>query len=277
MSLSHISPEFVRPKMISTFTGLEQCVTSTTVTGRTTYCDLLCVTTTSIEFFESSVPRKKFSKNLNVSLPYKKTLSLEEMSNKNTTPYQAMRNLETKKQRNKLLKIERVEFMRRIRADRVAKFKRETIGATKMQALFRGYLSRPKTITSRRKPKGPEVLSLEQWRSLLCDLTSKLNLAHIQGLTLKMKTKSSRQRNRIDTAAAFRIQKFFRMLVERSSARDCMTKMRMTKEVRAINVLRIIFMNFLSKLRSTKQINKIKSACSIKIQSSIRIFLAKRR
>ena len=263
--------------MTSTFKGLEQSVTSTTVTGRTTYCDLLCVTTTSMEFLESSVPRKKFSKNLNVSLPYRKTLSLEEISNKNTTPYQAMRNLETKKQRNKLLKIERAEFMRRIRGDRIAKFKLETIGATKMQALFRGYLSRPKVIVNRRQPKGPEILTLEQLRSLLCDLTSKLNLGHIQGLTLKMKTKSSRQRNRIDSAAAFRIQKFFRMLVERSAARLCMSKMRMRKEEKAIKILRLVFMNFLSRLRSAKRINKIKSACSIKIQSSIRIFLAKRR
>lgn len=52
--------------------GLNQSVMNYLVTGRTTFCDLMCVTTTSVEYDEGNIHRKKFSKTLNIALPYKK-------------------------------------------------------------------------------------------------------------------------------------------------------------------------------------------------------------
>lgn len=262
---------------VVTACGLQQSVTATTVSGRATYCDLMCTTTTSSEFFEENVPRKKFAKALNVALPYKKHLCLEEISHKNVTPFQGMKNSETIKQRDKLLKLEREEFMRKTAYDRMMKLKAERLGATKLQSLFRGYASRPKIASNRRRPKGPRVLSPEELRNFICDLTSKLNLSHIQGLTLKMKTKNSRQRYRIENAAAFRIQKFFKMLVARRKAKIYMAKVERKKHFAALSVLRRVLRHFAQIIRKRKDLEAFKRACCIKIQSSIRIFEARRR
>jgi hypothetical protein len=262
-------------KVIRVREGLEQSTASISVSGRTTICDLMVVTTTSVEFNEPSIQRKKFSKSLNVALPYKKTHSIEEISLHNVTPFQEMRNAETIKERNILLKIERDEFMGKTMKDRLIKKKREAIAATNIQASFRGYCSRPR-ILYRRRPKGPTILTVEEYRALLCELTSKLNLSHIPGLTLKMKTKSSRQKQRVENAAAFGIQTFFKMLVEKRRAKKFIFKKQRQKYFASLHVLRRIIRKFIDMCRISKIIRRKRDLVSIKIQARIRMFLARR-
>jgi hypothetical protein len=62
--------------IVTTAAGLQQSVTSYAITGRTTYCDLMCITTTAVEYNISNGIRNKFGKTLNVSLPYKNQVIL---------------------------------------------------------------------------------------------------------------------------------------------------------------------------------------------------------
>ncbi len=70
-----------------------------------------------------------------------------------------------------------------------------------------------------RKRKVVVVLSQNELQDELCRMAATLSLSPIAGLSLEARSKTSRRRNRIENAAAFRLQKFFRMLYERSMAR----------------------------------------------------------
>lgn len=191
--------------------------------------------------------------------------------------HQGLKNNETKKNRNKLLKLEREEYMKKTAFDRTAKKRKENMGAMKMQSLYRGYRSRPKIPGNRRKAKGPIILTQEELHAFLCDLTSKLNFSYIKGLTLKIKSKSSRQQQKIENAASFRIQKFFKMLVAKKKAKLYMAKQKVEKVPEATKIVNRAMAKFSSKITERKKIEMRRNKCCIKIQTRIRMFHARRR
>lgn len=275
--VSSFTPNMRAMEVVVTASGIEQSITSTTVTSTATYCDLICVTTTSIARCNGKPSYIELSRLLSRSLPHRKQPYFKQISNGDATPFQRRRNLKTLNGRNKMFNLERKEFARKMLDDRNIKYNLERSATTKIQAVFRGYRSRPKIPGYDRRPKEPDILSSEDLRIFLCELTTRLKLSHIQGLTLKIKKKSSRQRNRINNAAAFRIQKFFKMLTERRKAMLYMDKYLRKKRGSAMYILKRVLIKFSLMVKKQKQYETFKCACCIKIQCRMRKFIAQRR
>lgn len=255
--------------------GMPVSVATTEVTFRTTLCDIMCTSTISHEYIENSGEQKKFSKTLNVNLPYKKISSFDEIY-PGITGQQRMKAAEGRVKRSKLLKEERNEYMRRMANDRADKLCRETLGAIKIQSIYRGYRVRPKNY-ERRPPRGPQVLTKGELRMFLARLASNLSLKPIKGLTLSTTFNSSRQKKQIDHAGAFVLQRFFKMILQRSRARNRIEHLMQLKFVHARRAIRS-FTVFAVKLhRKRKEVKAQMSRNATRIQTQIRMFIARRR
>ena len=265
------------PDAITTKSGLLLSVDAVIVVGRTTLCDIMCTTTTNEECIEGIGDRKtKFSKTLNVALPYRKTSSFEEMFDAKT-PLQKIKLVEAKVKRNKMLQEEKEEFLRKTQMDRQEKETRERLAATRIQAIFRGYRRRPKDPLKRRKPRGPVVLRRHELREFLTDLTNRLGLKPIRGLTLVGKYKNTKRENMMRNAAAFVLQRFMRMNYEKSRARKFMQRLRLCKAVRIKWILYRFSKRSAKMLSDFRLLKARQKSSSIVIQTQIRAFLARRR
>jgi len=247
------------------------------VVGRTTLCDIMCTTTTPSEYQEARLSPKKFSKNLNVCLPYKHSHSLEELFDAKT-PMQSIKAAEARRRRNQVLKDERDEFMSKTRHDRVVKEHRERLASVKIQAAVRGYLSRPRDVAARRPPRGPHVLSPSELKDFLTDLAARLHLKPIKGLTLTGKTgKKSKHDAELRNAAAYVLQRFFYMNLMRKVARSRMHLYRLLRSVRQQWVLHRFVKRTVKRLRELRREAKMQRHAATVIQTQMRAFLARRR
>ena len=265
------------PDAIITASGLLLSVDAVIVVGRTTLCDIMCTTTTNEECIEGIGDRKtKFSKTLNVALPYRKTSSFEEMFDAKT-PLQQIKLVEAKVKRNKMLQEEKEEFLRKTQMDRQQKETRERLAATLIQAIFRGYRRRPKDPLKRRKPRGPVVLRRHELREFLTDLTTRLGLKPIRGLTLVGKYKNTKRENMMRNAAAFVLQRFMKMNHEKSKARKFMQRLRLAKAVRVKWIIYRFSKRSVRMLKEFRKLKDLQKASAIVIQTQMRAFLARRR
>ena len=292
---------------VPTASGLLLSLDSVCVVGRTTLCDIMCTTTTPLEYQEARLSPKKFSKNLNVCLPYKHSHSLEELFDAKT-PLQSIKAAEARTRRNRVLKDERDEFMSKTRHDRSVKEHREQLASVKIQASWRGCRMRPRDPTKRRPPRGPDVLSPPALKDFLTDLAARLNLKPIKGLTLTGKAgKNSkpqvRQSARLEGtrpvlpisnpfplhhthnviqmelrhAAAYVLQRVFLMNMARKAARSRMRLHCLLRAVRQRWILHRFIKQTVTRMRENRRKAKLRREAAIVIQTQMRAFLARRR
>jgi hypothetical protein len=261
---------------VPTASGMLLSINAVIVMGRTTVCDIMCTTTTDVEYTGGIGPPKKFAKALNVALPYRKTMSFDELFEAKT-PLQQMKVVEARAKRNKVLQLERQQYLRQTHADRVEKENREKVAATRIQALFRGYRARPKDPTRRRRPRGPVVLKQQQMREFLTDLQAQLGFKPIKGLTLTGKERNSKRLNVLRNAAAYVVQRFFQMITARKYARAQMQRVRKAKILHARWTIYRCMKLSMTVLAGWRQRDRKRNAAAVTIQTQMRAFLARRR
>lgn len=226
-------------------------------------------------------PNKKFGK-LSASLPFEKlkTITGTGSKSRNTTLMQKLKIVESKQLAAKALVRERDEYFHKIALEEEAKQLRRIRCAILIQAIFRGFRVRPRkpykrTVKVVTKPS-PKALLLEI-QDELCDFAQLLSLKPIAGLNLESRGKTSKRRARIESAAAFRITRFFRMILCRKRARRELNEIRNQKLDRSARIVTRFFR--LVKLKKwTKNLereNRSKAAQSI--QCSIRSFQSRQR
>ena len=186
-----------------------------------------------------------------------------------------MKDAFTRKTKNEEFRLERFTFLRKAQAVEESKKKREILAATRIQALYRGYYSRPNIHRNKRRKK-IIIMNSYQMKAFLCTLTKKLKFKHIPGLTLKMKATGSRQKIRIENAASYIIQRFFKMIVARKKAREIMTTEKSCRSRRATYVLTKFLVAYVSAIKFGHVLKKKKRTACILIQTRMRIFLARR-
>lgn len=243
---------------------------------RTTLCDIMCTVNASLLF---NVPRPADSlKPLTATLPYK-TTKQQSIKKKvqNETLFQQMLNGENKQRMEKELKRDREVFFAELRKEKVEVEAKRNASATKIQALFRGYRKRRNPAKYVRHKKRRKVHSQNDMQDELCTLAAKLGLKPIDGLSLETRSKTSRRKEKIMNAAAFRIHRFMDMIFQRSRALRRIEERRMeilnqcariiTRAVRYVKVKK-----FVKRCEIVKREQMV-----IKIQCRTRIFQARER
>ncbi len=236
---------------------------------RSTLCDIMCTINTHKSFEVQS--SEAFSDSISASLPYK---SSQVNSAAGATRFQKLKISEIKHRKVDQLKRDRELYFNKLLVERYESNILRQSSAVKIQSLFRGYRKRPGMCDYSRQKKIIAVMSQNEIQDELCRMAAGLHLNPIAGLSLEARSKTSRRKNRIENAAAFRLQKFFRMLYERSMARFVVDIRRLeiinrsaktiTKAVRYIKTK-----NFVKKCDVIKKNNK-----ALKIQMRFRIFQA---
>lgn len=199
---------------ISTKGGLATANVTYKAAVRTTLCDIMCTSNTIGAYHGSK--REKL-KSLVATMPYEKSKTINGPI-KGATLYQKMRVNDITVRKTEELKRSRDEFVQKMKREKYEKDIFKNIAAAKIQALFRGFRARPKKI-DHRKPKKTVILTQSELYDELCAMAAKLDLPPIPGLSLEARSKASKRKRKIETAATFRIQRFFKMLVARRKAR----------------------------------------------------------
>lgn len=243
-------------------------------TLRSTVCDIMCTINTAHPIDLIKPPDKL--KPLHATFKYGKVKGISQPT-KNNTLFQKLKAIEIKRDKDEQLKLDRDEFFRKLNAEKNDKDERCNFAAIKIQSTFRGFRARPKTYSYIPKIKPKIVLSRNAIQDELCKMAASLSLKPIRGLSLEERSKTSRRRHKIETAAAFIIQRFFKMLYEKSMARIVLQTRReeivhdsariVTKAIRYVKMK-----NFGRRSMVVKH-----HRMSIKIQCRVRIFLAKKK
>ena len=171
----------------------------------TTQCDVLCTTNTVINWvMEPIEPRLKDTMGV---LPFKdRRINRLTKVTKGETPWQKYKMTGARLDRNDEMLNERDLYMENLRSERSEKDFIKFIMACRIQALYRGVMSRfkkpqgdnrrlkPMPYEPRRKPK--YVVQPAKIQDELCELASLLNLAPIPGLNLVSRTKASKRQRK---------------------------------------------------------------------------------
>ena len=252
----------------------------------TTQCDVLCTTNTVINWvMEPIEPRLKDTMGV-LPFRHRRTNRLTKIT-KGETPWQKYKMTGARLGRNEEMVEERDLYMENLSRERSDKDFVKFIMACRIQALYRGVMSRfkklkgdnrrlkPMSYEPRKKPKF--VVQPAKIQDELCELASLLNLAPIPGLNLVSRTKAGKRLKKIQLAGSLRLQKFFRWIVAVKRARKVMEEKRV---MRVFNAARIVARFFKSlKLRTfayRSRIEKQRRAVT-KIQSMVRIWGAHKR
>ena len=205
------------PNCCPTAAAMSISVPKINSTGRSTYCDIMCISNTE-KVFEEAKEKKKSRKmsDIRANLPYKKPENLiNPLKIADPTPMQRLKQSQFKKVLNQELHVEREEFLAKLSKDRMIKHQLEKKSAIIIQSTFRGFRTRKYRfgmITASRKPLKvaltPDVISAE-----LCTWAIKLGLKPIPGLSLISKSAQRKRKAKFQFAAAIKLQCFFRMLV----------------------------------------------------------------
>lgn len=243
--------------------------------ARTTISDIMC-TINSYRYFEVGKPDED-RENLIASLPYKKQRNTEK-ANAGPTRFQKYKMAEVKERKIDEMRRDREDYFAKLASDRRAVQSRKNWSIIKIQALFRGFRRRrQKGIAYMPKRKNVAILTQIQIQDELCQMATSLSLEPIPGLSLEARSKTSRRKNRIENAAAFRLQKFFKMLYNRSIARAYLAIKRDERLQRCARTITkaVRFMKTKNFLKRCDQIKKTRSA--IKIQMCYRSYVARTR
>lgn len=203
---------------IPTFLSLSLQSQSYVPATRTTLCDIVCTTNTYM--YESIAPDPPAAeRQLYVTLPYTKESSLSMLTNDSkTTRYQKLKLEDIKLRRTFELRKDREAFLWKLHQEKSDKERRLYRAAVQIQAVFRGFRVRPRNYSYIPRTKKKENLGQNELHDELCAIANRINLAPIPGLSLESRSKASRRKLKIENAAAFRIQRFFKMILYRSMA-----------------------------------------------------------
>ncbi len=243
---------------------------------RTTLCDIQCTTNTPFPIDELPPPPESV-KQITATLPYDRPLAGLVGPMKCTTKFQKYKVDDSIVRKMAELKRDRETYFRRLQQEKLESTTRRNRAATMIQAAFRGYRVRPKKNLYVPKKKPKVCLSHFELYDELCKMASELNLNPIPGLSLESRTKASKRKVRIETAAAFRLQKFFRMLYQKSMAKIVVMKKRQDRIHKAAMVITkairyVITRKFVKRVDHMKRVKS-----SIKIQCKVRQFRARLR
>jgi hypothetical protein len=205
------------------------------------------------------------------SLPYAKAPPLSHT----TTRYQKMKISELKSRKIDQLKRDREFYFHQLAMERLETNMVRNKAAVKIQSLFRGYRKRHGIASYVRHRKRIVIMSQNAMQDELCKMALFLSLTPISGLSLEARSKTSRRKNRIENAAAFRLQRFFRMLFARSMARKRLLVRRVEiVEKSAKTITRAI--RYIKTKNFVKQCDVIKkNRSALKMQMRFRIFAAR--
>lgn len=243
--------------------------------SRTTLCDINCTTNTPFPLMDLPPPPEKL-KQLSATLPYDKPLAGLVGPLKASTKFQRMKVDDVRLRKIAELKRDREEFFRRLNIEKIETTNRRNRAATKIQAAFRGYRVRPKPYYEpMRKPK--VYLTQMELLDELCKMATDLQLNPIPGLNLESRTKASKRKIRIDNAAAFRIQKFLKMIFQRSMARVVVSKKKSEKFNKAAKIITKAVRYTITR-KFVKRVDLMKRVqLATKIQARVRQYQAKGR
>lgn len=238
---------------------------------RTTACDIMCTTNSALPEVKH-LPPPPGEASLMATLPYEKIGQLPSTGQrKASTLFQKFRSGENIERHNVELRKEREDFMLKLFTDKKERDNKLFNAAVKIQKIFRGYRSRPRKYGYIPRRKRKKVLSQNELHDALCEMAGKLDLKPIPGLNLESRVKASKRKQKIENAAAFIIQRFFRMIFQRGLAMIVVK----TRKVEQINKAACIITRA---IRFLKTKNFIKRAESVKKgRSSVKIQCAYRR
>lgn len=244
---------------------------------RTTLCDIMCTVNASL--LHNSPRPPESLKPLTATLPYKRTKQKNLKSKiPNQTLFQKMIGGENQQRLDKELRKDRDEYFMQLRIEKEGIEKKRNKAATKIQALYRGYKKRrrPAPLYVRHK-KRRKIHTQNDMQDELCTLAATLGLKPIDGLSLEARSKTSRRKEKIMNAAAFRIHRFLSMVYQRALALRRMDERRdeiidkcsriITRAVRYVKVRK-----FVKKCENIKR-----QQMALKIQCCTRIFQSRQQ
>jgi len=254
--------------------------------GRTTTCDIMSIintVSTAKRRSPSTSPEKVGGSPFKATLPYKKSMAKLGAMLDADTPWTQLQLHKTQKARTARLLEERSVFMDELNKERSDEEWYRNRCATKIQATFRGFCSRPRSFEHQhmyrlhQRGRTQVRATPQEIRDELCSLAISLNLRVIPGLTLIPKSTESRRRHKISKAAALRIQRFFQMIVARNLAKARLEVRR--EEIRNMMSRRIVrFFKFLFVRSFTRKADKMKrDSKAVIIQCYARCFMARNR
>jgi hypothetical protein len=250
--------------------------------SRTTTCDVMCTTNTpSVYKVPGELPSFQKEK-ADATLPYKHNLATKPP--KGNTAFTLYKNIESKNSRSNDMKRERDEFFGKMERDRREKMERELVAVVKLQAFVRGILVRPWPEETRKSKKPPIIqvgmsssAVVQKIQDELCSYSVHLGLKPISGLSLENRYKQNKRRNRIELAAAMRLQSYFRMIKCIMLTRRRLTKARETMKQRASLVITKFFKWVRRVAEYHKMQNANRNSSVVKIQTRFRMFVAYHR
>jgi tetratricopeptide (TPR) repeat protein len=264
--------------------GMTTWIETNAAVNITTQCDILCSTNTVINFVADKVEFPL--KDVMGVLPYKSRRNKRLGTwKKGETPWQTLKMTEGKVNRNEVLKQEREEFMIKLKYEQDEREMIRQFFASRIQALFRGMISRkvngdrrrfkPIPYILRKKPRYRVVPSVVQ--DELCILATILKLEPIPGLSLISRGKASKRMKKIQYAAALRMQKFFSMVSNRAKCCRIMDYKRYMRLHGASKTISRFFKSlkmrtFASRCRLEKQERAV-----VVLQNCARIFMSNAR
>jgi hypothetical protein len=243
---------------------------------RTTLCDIMCTVNASLLFHTPKTPENL--KAITAVFPYNETKQ-QNIKKKvpNETLFQKLINGENKERLIKELKRDRALFFSQLHQEKVEVEAKRNKAAVKIQALFRGYRKRKGPIKYVPAKKKKRVQTQNDMQDELCTLAATLGLKPIDGLSLEARSKSSKRKEKIMNAAAFRLQRFFGMILQRALAQKRLADRRceilnqaariVTRAVRYVKVKK-----FVKRCENVKR-----QQMATKIQCRTRIFHARER
>ena len=243
---------------------------------RTTLCDIMCTVNASIPV--NMIPPPDKLKPLSAKLPYGKSGQYNlKKKVKHSTLFQEMMMTENQHRIEKELRKDREEFFAQLRKEKQVIDIKRNEAAVKIQALYRGFRMRRRPVEYTRRRKKRRVHSQNDMQDELCTLAAKLGLKPIDGLSLETRNKTSRRKERIMNAAAFRLHRFFAMILQRARARRRVEE----RKEEIINYCARIITRCVRYVKVKKFVKKCENVkrqqMAIKMQCRIRIFHAREK
>jgi hypothetical protein len=260
--------------LVPTVEGMLIANPSYVSTIRTTLCDIMCTTNTCRLTSEPKIPSG--SQSFLATMPYEKVTTFK-APNRAMNRFQKLKSESINKGKMDELRKDRDEFYKKFHQEREEVMSSRSRAAVMIQAVFRGFKTRPKNLSYIPKRKKISVKTQNDIHDELCELALKMSLKPIPGLSLEPRIKASKRRIRIENAAAYRLQRFFRMIVNRKLAlvvvkTKIMERMNNSSRIITRAVRFVITKKFVKRVETIKR-----ERSAVIIQAYLRKFLAKKR
>lgn len=271
-----VGREYSTPPMVPTKQPMSLSNACYVSSVRTTLCDIMCTVNASVLINVPPPPDKL--RNLTAVLPGNRSSQRNiKKKVKNATLFQNLILSENQQRVDFDLKRDREVFFFQLRKEKRDMEYKRNAAAVKIQALFRGFRKRRKPASYIRIKKRKRVHTQNDMQDELCTLAATIGLKPINGMSLETRSKTSRRKEKIIAAAAFRLHRFFSMILQRSRARKRLIERReeilnysariLTRAVRYVKVKK-----FVKKCDSIKR-----QQMALKIQCRVRIFQAREK